>query len=219
MIKQLILADLTACWRSRFEMVLPLGFFVIVVSLFPLALSVDPQTLENIAPAIVWVAALLSAIIGLQAFLWQDFHDGFLEQCLVSPLSLPALMLAKVWTHWLITGFPLVILAPLLGKMLYISWPGIAVLVVSLLLGTPILSFIGAVAVALTLGLRNAGVLMTLLVLPLYIPVLIFGTSSVMSASLGMPIMTPLLLLAAILVLAVSFVPLAIAAALRVGLS
>lgn len=219
MYQQFCLADLKAAWRNQTELVLPVGFFVIVVSLFPLALSVSPETLQQIAPAILWVAALLAAILGLHSFLWQDFQDGFLEQCIVSPISLPALMLSKVGVHWLLTGLPLVLISPLLGKMLYISWSAIGVLMVSLLLGTPILSFIGAVAVSLTLGLRNAGVLMTLLVLPLTIPVLIFGTSSVINASLGMPYLTPLLLLAAMLVLAVTCVPMALAAALRVGLS
>ncbi len=218
-LKRLALADLTAGWRNRVEIIIPLLFFVIVVSLFPIALSVDPLILRAMAPAILWVAAILASIIGLQTFLWQDFHDGFLEQCMVTPVSLPAFMLSKVWVHWLVTGLPLVILAPLLGSMLTITWPGIIALMISLLLGTPILSFIGAIAVALTLGLRNAGVLMTLLVLPLYIPVLIFGTSSVMSATLGLPIVAPLLLLAAMLVLALTFVPYAAAAALRIGMS
>lgn len=133
-------------------------------------------------------------------------------------MSLPGLIFAKVWAHWLVTGLPLIILAPLLGKMLYLSWPGIAALVLSLFLGTPILSFIGAAGVGLTLGLRNAGLLLTLLVLPLYVPVLIFGTSSVMTATLGLPLIAPFLFLGAMLVLAVTFVPWATAAAVRLGM-
>lgn len=218
MLRQFWRYDLIACFRSRAELLLPVLFFVMVVALFPMALSVDPALLQAMAPAILWVAALLSALLALHGLLRQDHADGFLEQCILSPVSLPGLIFAKVWAHWLVTGLPLIILAPLLGKMLYLSWPGIAALVVSLLLGTPILSFIGAAGVGLTLGLRNAGLLLTLLVLPLYVPVLIFGTSSVMTATLGLPLIAPFLFLGAMLVLAVTFVPWATSAAVRLGM-
>lgn len=210
--------DLVACFRSRAELLLPMIFFVMVVALFPMALSVDPALLQAMAPAILWVAALLSALMALHGLLRQDHADGFLEQCLLTPVSLPGLIFAKVWAHWLVTGLPLTLLAPLLGKMLYLSWQGIAALVLSLLLGTPILSFIGAAGVGLTLGLRNAGLLLTLLVLPLYVPVLIFGTSSVMTATLGFPVIAPFFFLGAMLVLAITFVPWATAAAVRTGM-
>lgn len=210
--------DLVGCFRSRAELFLPVLFFVMVVALFPMALSVDPALLQAMAPAILWVAALLSALLALNGLLRQDHADGFLEQCILSPVSLPGLIFAKVWAHWLVTGLPLIILSPLLGKMLYLPWSGILALVVSLTLGTPILSFIGAAGVGLTLGLRNAGLLLTLLVLPLYVPVLIFGTSSVMTATLGLPVLAPFLFLAAMLVLAVTFVPWATAAAVKIGI-
>lgn len=218
MLRQFWHYDLVASFRSRAELLLPVMFFVMVVALFPMALSVDPGLIQAMAPAILWVAALLSALLALHGLLRQDHADGFLEQCLLSPVSLSGLIFAKVWAHWLVTGLPLILLAPVLGKMLYLSWPGIGALVLSLLLGTPILSFIGAAGVGLTLGLRNAGLLLTILVLPLYVPVLIFGTSSVMTATLGLPLMAPLLFLAAMLVLAITFVPWATAAAVRLGM-
>ncbi len=210
--------DCVASFRRSAELLLPVLFFVMVAALFPMALSVDPALLEAMAPAILWVAALLSALLALNGLLRQDHADGFLEQCVLSPVSLQGLIFAKVWAHWLVTGLPLIILSPILGKMLYLSWPGIGALVLSLALGTPILSFIGAAGVGLTLGLRNAGLLLTVLVLPLYVPVLIFGTSSVMTATLGQPILAPLFFLAAMLVLAITFVPWATAAAVRIGL-
>lgn len=210
--------DCLASFRRSAELLLPVLFFVMVTALFPMALSVDPALLQAMAPAILWVAALLSALLALNGLLRQDHADGFLEQCVLSSVSLQGLIFAKVWAHWLVTGLPLIILSPILGKMLYLSWPGIGALVLSLALGTPILSFIGAAGVGLTLGLRNAGLLLTVLVLPLYVPVLIFGTSSVMTATLGQPILAPLFFLAAMLVLAVTFVPWATAAAVRLGL-
>lgn len=219
MLRQFWLHDLIANFRSRAELLLPVLFFVMVIALFPMALSVDPGLIQAMAPAVMWVAALLSALMALNGLLRQDHAEGFLEQCILSPISLPGLIFAKVWAHWLVTGLPLIILSPILGKMLFLSWTGIGALVISLLLGTPILSFIGAAGVGLTLGLRNASLLLTLLVLPLYVPVLIFGTSSVMTATLGQPILSPLLFLAAMLVLAITFIPWATAAAVRLGLS
>lgn len=219
MLRQFWLHDLIANFRSRAELLLPVLFFVMVIALFPMALSVDPGLIQAMAPAVMWVAALLSALMALNGLLRQDHAEGFLEQCILSPISLPGLIFAKVWAHWLVTGLPLIILSPILGKMLFLSWTGIGALVISLLLGTPILSFIGAAGVGLTLGLRNASLLLTLLVLPLYVPVLIFGTSSVMTATLGQPMLSPLLFLAAMLVLAITFIPWATAAAVRLGLS
>lgn len=218
MLRQFWLHDLIANFRSRAELLLPVLFFVMVIALFPMALSVDPALIQAMAPAVMWVAALLSALMALNGLLRQDHADGFLEQCILCPVSLPGLIFAKVWAHWLVTGLPLIILSPILGKMLFLSWSGVGALVISLLLGTPILSFIGAAGVGLTLGLRNAGLLLTLLVLPLYIPVLIFGTSSVMTATLGQPILSPLLFLAAMLVLSITFIPWAASAAVRLGI-
>ncbi len=219
MLRQFWFYDLMSNFRNRAELLLPVIFFVMIVALFPMALSVDPALIQAMAPAVLWVAALLSALMALNGLLRQDHAEGFLEQCMISPVSLPGLIFAKVWAHWLVTGLPLVILSPILGKMLYLSWAGVGALVVSLLLGTPILSFIGAAGVGLTLGLRNAGLLLTLLVLPLYIPVLIFGTSSVMTATLGQPVLSPLLFLAAMLVLSITFIPWATSAAVKLGLS
>ncbi len=218
MLRQFWLHDLIANFRSRAELLLPVLFFVMVIALFPMALSVDPGLIQAMAPAVMWVAALLSALMALNGLLRQDHAEGFLEQCILSPISLPGLIFAKVWAHWLVTGLPLIILSPILGKMLFLSWTGIGALIISLLLGTPILSFIGAAGVGLTLGLRNASLLLTLLVLPLYVPVLIFGTSSVMTATLGQPVLSPFLFLAAMLVLAITFIPWATAAAVRLGL-
>lgn len=215
---QFWLHDIIANFRSRAELLLPVLFFVMVIALFPMALSIDPALIQAMGPAVLWVAALLSALMALNGLLRQDHADGFLEQCILSPISLPGLIFAKVWAHWLVSGLPLVILSPILGKMLFLSWTGIGVLVISLLLGTPILSFIGAAGVGLTLGLRNAGLLLTLLVLPLYVPVLIFGTSSVMTATLGQPVLSPLLFLAAMLVLSITFIPWATSAAVRFGI-
>jgi heme exporter protein B len=211
--------DLTLAARRRSELANPLLFFVIVVSLFPLALGADPQKLQSVAPGVIWVAALLAALLSLDHMFRNDFEDGSLEQLLLSPQPSALLVGAKIVAHWLFSGLPLVLIAPVLGVLLHLPGEVLGVLVLSLLLGTPVLSMIGAIGVALTVGLRRGGVLMPLLVLPLYAPVLIFGASAVESALIGAPAAAQLYFLAAMLALAVTLAPFAAASALRVSLS
>lgn len=212
---QIIRQECLAAFRQRMNYINALLFYVIVVALFPLCVSPDPKQLAIIAPGVIWVAALLSILLGLNQLFYQDYHDGTLEQMLISPHPLSLVVLAKITAHWLVTGLPLLIITPLLALFLSLPlkdcWP----LLLSLLVGTPILCFIGAVAVSLTLGLKNSGLLLALLALPLYIPVLIFGASVVVQAGAGMPFSAQLYLLLAGLLLCVSLVPLAVAAALR----
>lgn len=192
--------------------------FLIVVTLFPLSIGPEPQLLARIAPGIVWVAALLAALLSLERLFRDDFLDGSLEQLVLLPAPLTLTVLAKVIAHWLLTGLPLLILSPLVALLLSFNaatWQAVAL---TLLLGTPTLSFIGAIGVALTVGLRKGGVLLSLLVLPLYIPVLIFATSAIDAASMGMPISGYLAILGAMLVGSMTLAPFAAAAALRVSI-
>ncbi len=210
--------DLLLAGRRLGELSNPLVFFVIVVTLFPLALGAETELLRRCAPGIIWVSALLAALLSLEGMLRSDFEDGSLEQLLLSPHSTALLMAAKVLAHWLVTGLPLLLLAPVLGLLLNLSGFVLIILMVSLLLGTPVLSLAGAIGVALTVGLRRGGVLLSLLLLPLYVPVLIFGAGAVANAALGLPVAAQLYFLAAILALATSLAPFAAAAALRVSL-
>ena len=214
----LLWRDLLLAYRRRTEMINPLLFFVLVTALFPLGIGANPELLRNIAPGIIWVAALLAAMLSLDSVFRSDFDDGSLEQFLISAQPLSVLVLAKVIAHWLITGLPLLIVAPLLGLLLDLPGRSIATLMLTLLLGTPVLSMIGAIGVALTVGLRRGGVILSLLVLPLYIPVLIFAANAVETAGAGLPIAAHLSLLSALLVLSVSLSPLATAAALKISL-
>lgn len=215
----LLKRDLTLAYRHRTELANPLLFFVIVVTLFPLGVGPEAEVLQNIGPGVIWVAALLAAMLSLDGMFRSDFEDGALEQMALTAYPLPLLVTAKILAHWLVTGLPLLLLAPLLGVLLFMPAPGIVTLMMTLALGTPILSLIGAIGVALTVGLRRGGVLLSLLVLPLYIPVLIFGANAVNSAAQGMPVIGQLYFLAALLVLALTLAPLAAAAALRISLS
>jgi heme exporter protein B len=197
----------------------PLLFFVIVVTLFPMGISPETKILEAIAPGIIWVAALLAAMLSLDTLFRSDFEDGALEQILLSPHPAAVLVLAKVLAHWLVTGLPLILVAPLLGVLLALPGEAMWVLVATLALGTPVLSLVGAIGTALTVGLRRGGVLLSLLVLPLYIPVLIFGANAVGTAADGLPVIGQLYFLGALLVLSLTLAPLAIGAALRISLS
>jgi len=210
--------DLLLVMRQRSDLVTNLFFFVIVVSLFPLGVGPESTILTIIAPGVVWVAALLASMLSLGRLFANDYADGTLEQLLVSPHPLSLLVLGKVLAHWLTTGVPLVCVAPLLGMQFGLPVEGLTVLMVSLLLGTPVLSLIGAIGAALTLGVRGGGVLVSLLVLPLYIPVLIFGAGAVDATLSGLGGEAHLSLLAAILVLSACFTPWATAAALRISL-
>lgn len=210
--------ELLLAFRNRNEIINPLAFFVIVTALFPLAVSPEASVLASIAPGILWVAALLATLLSLESLFKNDFLDGSLEQIIVSPQSLIILVLGKVFSHWLISGLLLALLAPLLGVMLFLPSPATWALVSSLLLGTPTLSLMGAIGAGLTVGLRKGGILISLLVLPLYVPVLIFGAGTVQAGVMGLPIGGYLALLAAILILSLMLAPLAIAAALRLSI-
>ena len=215
----LLRRDLTMAYRRRAEMINPLLFFVLVTALFPLGIGADPTLLREVGPGIIWVAALLAALLSLETIFRSDFEDGTLEQLLLSPHPLSVLMLAKILAHWLITGLPLLVVAPLLGVLLDLSTDSILALLITLALGTPVLSLVGTIGVALTVGLRKGGMILSLLVLPLYIPVLIFAANAVATAGAGLPINAHLSLLTALLALAVSLSPAATAAALRISLS
>jgi heme exporter protein B len=195
-----------------------LVFFAIVTSLFPLGIGPEPEVLRQLAPGVVWVAALLATMLSLNRLFENDYRDGALEQLLLTPQPLVLLVFAKIAAHWLLTGLPLVVLAPLLALQLQLPPSALGALTVSLLLGTPVLNLLGAIGAALTVGLRGGGVLVSLLVLPLYTPILIFGAGSVAAAATGMDTEAYLSLLSAILVLALAFAPWAVASALKVSL-
>lgn len=211
--------DLTLAYRKKSDLFNPLVFFLMVATLFPLGVSPEPDFLAEVAPGVVWVAALLATLLSMDSLFRSDFEDGTLEQVLLSPQPLFVIVQAKVLAHWMMSGLPLTLLAPLLGVMLFLPSEGMGGLVLSLLLGTPTLSLIGAIGAALTVGLRKGGVLISLLVLPLYIPVLIFGTSAVQAAVTGLPLAGFFALLGAMLALGVVMAPLAIGAALRISVS
>ncbi len=210
--------DLLLAHRRKAEFLQPLFFFVIVVSLFPLGVSPESQTLQAVAPGVIWIAALLATLLGLESLFRADFDDGTLEQMLLSPHPLALLVLAKITAHWCLVGLPLVLLAPLLAVLLHLPMTALPALIQTLLLGVPVLSLLGAVGSALTVGVRRGGVLIALLVLPLYIPVLIFGATAVDAAGAGLDVSGHVTLLAALLVLSLTLTPLATAAALRVSL-
>ncbi len=214
-----LLRDLRLVWRRRGDALQPALFAVLVASLFPLALGPEPNALALIAPGVIWVALLLASLLSLDTLFRSDLDDGSLEQFMLAPQPLPALVLAKVIVHWLTSSLPLLISAPLLAQLLYLPDALLPVLLASLLLGTPLLSLIGAVIVALTVGMRRSGMLLALLALPLYVPVLILGAGSVMAAAQGLPTAGALLLMAAGLVLLLVLAPLAAAAALRIALT
>lgn len=211
--------DLLLAFRKRAEIINPLLFFVLVTALFPLGIGADPALLRAVGPGIIWVAALLAALLSLETIFRSDFEDGSLEQLLLSPHPLSVLMLAKVSAHWVITGLPLLLVAPLLGLLLDLGADANATLLLTLALGTPVLSLIGTIGVALTVGLRRGGMILSLLVLPLYVPVLIFASGAVSTAGAGLSISAHLSLLTALLALALSLSPAATAAALRISLS
>jgi len=213
-----LVRDIVAALRHPSDLVNPLIFFVIVVTLFPLAVSPEREFLADAAPGVLWVAALLATLLSLDMLFQADFQDGTLEQLLLSPHPLYIAILAKVSGHWLLSGLPLTLLSPLLALMLFLPLSALPALMLTLLLGTPVLSFIGAVGSALTVGLRKGGLLLSLLVLPLYIPVLIFSAGAIKAATIGLPIVGHLALLGAILAAALVLAPLAIAAGLRISL-
>ncbi len=218
-VKATLVRDLTLLLRRRGEVLNPLVFFALVITLFPIAISPNPELLAVIAPGLLWVAALLAALLSLDSLFRSDYDDGSLEQLLLAPQPLAALSLAKVAVHWLLTGLPLALMAPLLGIMLALPAGSYAVLALSLALGTASLSLIGAIGAALTVGLARGGVLLSLLILPLYIPVLIFGAGAVQAAILGDGVAAHLAILGALLAAALMLSPWAIAASLRISIN
>lgn len=209
--------DLLLALRRRGDVATALLFFVIVASLFPLAIGAEPNLLREIAPGVIWVAALLSSLLSLRRLFDSDHADGTLEQMLLGAAPLGVVVLAKAAAHWLASGLPLVAIAPLIALQYDLPAVLYPVLALSLTLGTPVLSLIGAIGAALTLGLRGGGVLLALLVLPLYVPVLILGAGAVEMSAAGSGGEAQLLLLAAALVFAAAFAPWAIAGALRIS--
>lgn len=213
----LLRRDLLLAFRARGEIVNPLIFFALIVVLFPLATSPEPGVLRLLGPGIIWVAALLSTMLSLDQLFQSDYDDGSLEQLILSPHPLALLALTKIFSYWLITGLPLVLIGPVLGIMLNLPSDALLTLALSLLFGTPVLSAIGAIGAALTVSLRRGGVLLSLLILPLYVPVLVFAASGVEAAVVGLPARGQLYLLAGFMLLSLTLAPLAIAAALRIS--
>jgi heme exporter protein B len=214
----IVYRDLLLALRRRSDVATALLFFVIVASLFPLGIGAEPNLLRSIAPGVIWVAALLSTLLSLGRLFAADYADGTLEQLLLGAAPLGVVAAAKGFAHWLVAGLPLVLVAPLLALQYDLPSSLYGVLVLSLLLGTPVLSMIGAIGAALTVGLRGGGVLLALLVLPLYVPVLILGAGSVDMAAAGLAPDGQLLLLGALLIVSAAFAPWAIAAALRISI-
>ena len=215
----IIRRDLLLAFRRRAEMANPLLFFVLVVTLFPLAVGAQPNLLQAMAPGVIWVSALLAALLSLDGLFRTDFEDGSLEQMLLSPHSLSVLVLGKIIAHWLVTGLPLLLVAPLLALFLGLPEQAMGTLWLTLILATPLLSLIGAIGVALTVGLRRGGMLLSLLVLPLYVPVLIFASGAVDRAASGLPVAAQLNILLAMLLAALVLVPLPTSAALKMSVN
>lgn len=210
--------DLLLSMRRRADVTNALLFFVLVASLFPLGVGPEPNLLRTIAPGVIWVAALLASMLALGRMFAADYADGTLEQWLLASAPLSVIVVGKAIAHWLVSGLPLMVLAPVLALQFDLPGDALVVLMGSLALGTPALTLIGAIGAALTLGVRGSGVLTSLLVLPLYVPVLILGTSAVDAAAGGVTVEAHLLLLAAFLVFSGVFAPWAAAAALRISL-
>ena len=215
----LLRRDLTLTWRRRGDALNPLLFAIIVVALFPFALGPEPATLERIAAGTIFVALLLAMLLSLDTLFRSDLEDGSLEQLVLSPHPLALLLACKITIHWLTTALPLIVSVPLLAQLLHLPDRVLPVLLAALALATPLLSLIGAVCVALTVGMRRSGMLLTLLVLPLIVPVLIFGAGACNAAQAGLPFVAPLLWLGAWLALVLVLAPLAAAAALKISLT
>jgi heme exporter protein B len=210
--------DIGLAVRGGIGSLVAVVFFIIAVALFPLGVGPELNLLTRIAPGVLWVCALLATMLSLDSLFREDYEDGNLEQIALGVLPLEAVVLAKALAHWITTGLPLILCAPVLAVMLNMSTNGFAVLMLSLLIGTPILSLIGTVGAALTVSLRRGGVLIALLVLPLSVPVLIFGVGAVEGAIFGLGARSPLMILAAGLVAALVLAPVASAAALKMAL-
>ncbi|MEK7811018.1 MAG: heme exporter protein CcmB [Pseudomonadota bacterium] len=210
--------DLLLAMRRRADVLTTLIFFVMVVSLFPLGVGPEPDMLRRMASGVLWVAALLASMLSLPRMFSADYLDGTLEQMMLAPQSLTMMVLGKIIAHWMLSGLPLVLIAPVLGLQFDMSAQSLGILVIALLLGTPVLSMIGAIGAALTLGLRGGGVLVSLLVLPLCIPILIFGAGAVEAVNSGLGATSNLSLLGAFFLFALVFTPFVAAQALRISM-
>ena len=213
-----VMRDLRLALRRKSEVLSAMFFFVVVAALFPLAIGPEPAMLRQIGPGVLWVGALLASMLALSRLFEVDYRDGTLEQMLLSPHSLWLLVLGKMTAHWLLAGLPLVILAPVLGLQFQLSSDALSVLCITLLLGTPVLSCVGAIGAALTLGVRGGGVLISLLVLPLFVPVLVFGAGAVQALETGLGAQAHVSILLALLLPALFFSPWACSAALRIAM-
>jgi len=214
----LIKRDLILGLRKKSQIYQPLVFQLLVVTMFPLGLGSGAKTLAMIAPAVIWILALLASLLTLDQIFKNDYDDGSVESYVLTSFPLPLAVLAKVIAHWLLTGLPLVIFSPLIAVLLHLPSSSIAVLMFSLLIGTPIFSFMGSIGSALTMSLKHGGLLLTILVMPLLTPVLIFGASAVVESSLGNSASQPLLLLGGLLVMSFTLIPFASAAAIKINL-
>jgi len=213
-----LIRDLKMFLRNPSSFLNPLLFFVIAISLFPLAISPESHTLSNIAPGVVWVSCMLSVLLSLNALFHYDYDNGVLEQMVISHHPLPLILLAKTIAHWLLTGLPIILLSPLLGMTLFLDANSIYVLVLTLLLATPSLSLIGTIGASLIVGIKNSGMLLSLLTLPLYIPILIFATSAVSQSQFNLPINGQLYFLAFIMLISLITSPFVSAIALKASL-
>ncbi len=209
--------DLSIALRHKDDILNPLFFFVMVVTLFPLGLGPSSTLLTQIAPGIIWVAALLSTLLSLDRLFKSDYADGTLEQLLLSPHPLFIMVIAKIIAHWCLSGLPLIIIAPVLALLLQMNENSYGALLYTLLIGTPILSFLGAIGVALTVGTQKGGVLLSLLVLPLYIPVLIFATSAIDSAAMNLPYSGQLAIIGVLFIGSLLISPLVVSVSLKVS--
>jgi len=209
--------DMTLAFRQRAELLQPMMFFVLVISLFPLGVGPGPETLQKIGPGVIWVAAILSSLLGMERLFRDDYQDGSLEQLMLSGAPMPMVALVKVLVHWLASIVPLIVLSPLLALFLNLTIEMYWALLLSLLVGTPLLSLVGAIAVGLTVSLQKGGVLLALLLLPVFVPLLIFATGAVEAAALQLSYSAHLGLIGAMLLLAFALAPAAIAYALRVS--
>lgn len=216
-LKAIFARDLALAYRQRSELMQPMMFFILVISLFPLGIGPNPATLQKVGPGVIWVAAILSSLLGMERLFKDDYNDGSLEQIMLSATPLPFVVLVKVFTHWLTSIVPLLLLSPLLALFLNLTEPMYWALLSTLLLGTPLLSLVGAIAVGLTLGLNRGDVLLALLLLPVFIPLLIFATAAVEAASLQLPYTAQLAIIGAMFLISLALAPFAIAYALRVS--
>ena len=215
---QTLKRDLKIAIRNPSSILNPLLFFIISISLFPLAISPEASTLSQIASGIIWVASMLAVLLSLNALFHHDFENGVLEQMVISHHSLPLLILSKVLAHWLLTGVPIILLSPVLAMLLFLDAAATKILMLTLLLATPSLSLIGAIGASLIVGIKNSGMLLSLLILPLYIPILIFASSAVSQIQFAMSVDFELYILASILVLSLMTTPFVSSIALKISL-